>query len=50
MIFYEKTEIDREAEMSLNNAQGEIAIRENHSGRRVSLLSMKGCIYLFKVV
>lgn len=45
-----KREIDREAEMNLNNAQGEITIRENYSDRRVSLLSMRGCIYLFKVV
>lgn len=34
IIFYEQREIDRETEMNLNNAQGEIAIRENRSSRK----------------
>lgn len=42
MNFYEKErDIDREAEMNLNNTGGEIAMRENHSRRGVSPLSMK---------
>lgn len=42
MNFYEKErDIDREAEMNLNNTRREIAMRENHSRREVPPLSMR---------